>query len=86
MKPESYYTPDGDIAYIRVRQAHGTIHSQREPWGLRDYDQETGELVALELWDASKALPRDVIDALPRLEGQSDVVITQEELAKEQPA
>lgn len=84
MEPESYYSPEGDIAYIRVRpQRGGRIRSEEQPWGLRDYDRETGELVGLEIWDASATLPGDVIEALPRLEG-SGVVITRDDLAKQQ--
>ncbi len=49
--------------------------------GLRKYDEETGELVALELWNAAEALPRELLDALPRLEGRSEIVVTREELA-----
>jgi uncharacterized protein YuzE len=70
VESESYYTTDGDIAYIRVRSPHGPVRSQAEPWGLRDYDEQTGALVGLEVWSASKVLPSEVVDALPRLEGR----------------
>lgn len=83
MKPESYYSPEGDIAYIQVRpQRAGGVRSEEQPWGLRDYDRDTGELVGLEVWSASKILPGDVVEALPRLEGRG-TVITQEDLAKQ---
>lgn len=65
-KPDSYYTPDGDIAYLRVRELEGVVNSREEPWGLRDYD-ERGELVGIEVWAATERLPREVVDALPRL-------------------
>lgn len=68
MKPESYYAPDGDIVYLRVRNLKRVVNSREESWGLRDYD-ERGELVGIEIWAASERLPRDVVDALPRLEG-----------------
>ena len=35
MESESYYTSDGDIAYIRVRSPHGPVRSEEQPWGLR---------------------------------------------------
>lgn len=70
MKPESYYTPDGDIAYIRVRFAHGPLRSDEHPWGLQDYDEETGDHVGLEVWSASKVLPADIVAALPCLAGR----------------
>jgi uncharacterized protein YuzE len=69
METESYYTSDGDIAYIRVRAPQGRVTSEEEQWGLRDFD-ETGALVGLEVWSASKVLPRELVDALPRLEGR----------------
>jgi uncharacterized protein YuzE len=70
MESESYYTTEGDIAYIRVRSPHGPVRSEEQEWGLRDYDEQTGDLVGLEIWSASKVLSKDVVDALPRLEGR----------------
>jgi uncharacterized protein YuzE len=66
---ESYYTSDGDIAYIRVRSPQGRVTSEEEQSGLRDFD-ETGALVGLEVWSASKVLPRELVDALPRFDGR----------------
>lgn len=63
---ESCYASDGDIAYIRVRAPHGPVRSEERDWGLRDYDETTGELVGLEVWEASKVLPQDLVEALPR--------------------
>jgi uncharacterized protein YuzE len=77
MKPESYYTgrDEGDIAYIQVRPSQGRrIVSHREPWGLSDQDQETGELVGLEVWDASRALAPELLAALPRVEGRGESI------------
>ena len=71
MRTESYYSVDTDIAYIRVRPPRGTVRSEAaEAWGLRDFDELTGELVGLEVWSASKVLPKDLVEALPRLEGR----------------
>lgn len=70
MESESYYTTDGDIAYIRVRSPHGPVRSEEQGWGLRDYDEQTGDLVGIEIWSASKVLSKEVVDALPRLEGR----------------
>lgn len=72
MEPDSYYSPDGDIAYLRVRGSAGRVRTRKEAWGLRDYD-ETGELVGIEIWAASERLSQDVLEALPRLEGQTAV-------------
>lgn len=68
MEPESYYTTEGDIAYIRIRSPQGPVRSDTQEWGLRDYDEQTGDLVGLEVWSASKVLPKELVDALPRLE------------------
>ena len=70
MESESYYTTDGDIAYIRIRSPQGPVRSEEQPWGLRDYDEQTGDLVGLEVWSASKVLPEELVAALPRLEGR----------------
>ena len=48
MKPDSYYTPDGDIAYLRVRDPEGAVSSRKESWAFRDFD-ERGELVGIEI-------------------------------------
>ena len=64
---------DGDVAFIFVRPPRGEVHSKEEPWGLRDFD-ETGELVGIELWGASKRLRPELIDALPRLNGTRVVI------------
>lgn len=74
MESQSYYASDGDIAYIRVRPPRGRVRSEEEGWGLRDYDEETGELVGLELWSASKVLPADLINALRRLDGRGTAI------------
>lgn len=74
MESESYYATVGDIAYIRVKSPHGPVRSEEQEWGLRDYDEDTGDLVGLEVWSASKVLPKGFVDALPRLEGRGTSV------------
>lgn len=37
-------------------------------WGLIERDRDSGQVVGLEFWGASKLLPRELLDALPRLE------------------
>jgi uncharacterized protein YuzE len=85
MKADSYYSPEGDIAYLHVRPSE-RMRTEELDWGLRDYDVESGELAGLEVWDASKVLPRELVESLPRVAGRSGVVITREDLAKRQPA
>ena len=70
MKAESYYTSDGDIAYIRVRPLRGRVRSEEQPLGLRDLDERTGELVGLEVWSASHVLADELVASLPRLDGR----------------
>lgn len=70
METESYYSSEGDIAYIRVRSPQGPVRSQEEDWGLRELDAETGELVGLEIWSASVVLPEELVAALPHLDGR----------------
>ena len=67
MRPDSYDTPEGDVVYLRVREPKGSVSSVGEPCGLRDYD-ERGEFVGIEVWAASERLPREVVEALPRLD------------------
>lgn len=43
---------------------------RRKTWGLRDYDEQSGDLVGLEVWSASKVLPDELVAALPRLDGR----------------
>ena len=69
-RDSSYNTPDGDIDYLRVARHEGRVRSRREPWGVDDYD-EGGALVGVEIWAASERLPRELIAALPRVEGRS---------------
>jgi len=85
MEPSSYYSSDGDIAYIGVRPQHGRVRSERDERGLRDYDAETGELIGVELWDASTMLPAELIEVLPRLDGRRTVLDRSEGVQK-QPA
>jgi len=34
-------------------------------WGLIDHNASTDEVVAVEIWAASKRLPKAILDALP---------------------
>jgi uncharacterized protein YuzE len=60
----AYYDPEADIAWFPTGESHDVV-SERVPGGLRDYDRETRQLVAIEVWDASTRLPQAVLDALP---------------------
>ena len=84
MKPQSYYSPDGDLAVIHVRPSEH-VRTDEQTWGLLDFDAETDELASVEVWNASQVLPHQLLDVLPRL-GRADVVIEREDLAKRQTA
>ncbi len=60
----AYYDPEADIAWFPTGESHDVV-SERVPGGLRDYDRETRQLVAIEVWDASTRLPRTLLEALP---------------------
>lgn len=84
MKPASYYSPDGDLVYISVRPSDH-VRTEEHEWGLLDYDTGSGALTGIEIWEASKKLPDELVEALPHL-GRSNVAVTREELAGHQPA
>ena len=44
VEPDNYFTPDVHIAYIRIRSRSGPVRSDEQTWGLRDYDEQTGDL------------------------------------------
>jgi len=60
----AYYDRDADIAWLPTGYSEDVL-SEQVDWGLIDHDATTGEVVALEVWDASKRLPQAVLDALP---------------------
>lgn len=60
----SYYDPEADIAWLPTGDSERVV-SEEVKWGLIDHDAKTDEIVAVEIWDASKRLPRDILDALP---------------------
>ena len=39
--------------------------AERRDWGLVERDRSSGRVVGLEYWDASRRLPRELLDALP---------------------
>jgi uncharacterized protein YuzE len=55
---------DADIAWLPTGDSDDVV-SVEVGWGLIDHDAGTDEVVALEVWEASKRLPRAVLDALP---------------------
>jgi uncharacterized protein YuzE len=56
------YDPEVDIAAIYIES--GRAVSEELPWGLIDRDPETDRLMGFEIWQASKVLPAEMIQAL----------------------
>ncbi len=61
----AYHDPEADIAWLPTG-ASDRVVSEEVEWGLIDHDATTDEIVAVEIWAASKRLPQAVLDALPR--------------------
>ncbi|HLM86822.1 MAG TPA: DUF2283 domain-containing protein [Solirubrobacteraceae bacterium] len=61
----AYYDPEADIAWLPTGHSDDVVSEEVE-WGLIDHDASTDEIVAVEIWSASKRLPPAVLDALPR--------------------
>jgi len=59
----AHYDPDVDIALIVLQR--GDAVSQEYEWGLVDRDPEDGHLMGFEVWNASRRLPPELVDALP---------------------
>lgn len=63
---DGHYDRDADIAWIVLPGFDGEhAVGHQEPWGVRETDERTGELVALEFWNAARQLPAALLDALP---------------------
>lgn len=66
MALDGHYDRDADIAWIVLPGFDGEhVVADEQPWGLREVDERTGDLVALEFWRASTQLPTVLLDALP---------------------
>lgn len=57
------YDPEVDIALIVLEL--GTAVSEEHEWGLIDRDPGDDHMMGFEIWEASRCLPRELLDALP---------------------
>jgi uncharacterized protein YuzE len=66
-----HYDPEVDIALLSFER--GKAVSEVHGWGLIDRDPDDGHLMGFEIWDASKNLPAELVDALrtPTSSGQT---------------
>ena len=62
----AYYDRDADIAWLPTGDSADVV-SEEVGWGLIDHDSATDEVVAVEVWSASKRLPPEVLATLPAL-------------------
>jgi uncharacterized protein YuzE len=60
----AYYDREADIAWLPTGSSSHAVSEEVE-WGLVDYDASTDEVVAIEIWGASRRLPKAILDALP---------------------
>jgi uncharacterized protein YuzE len=70
----SHYVPEDDIAAIEFDGfTRGGIFGEEFEWGLILRDRESKAVVGVEIWEASKRLPAELLDALPKTPG--DVLV-----------
>jgi uncharacterized protein YuzE len=60
----AYYDRDVDIAWFPTSDSSDVV-SEEVDWGLVDHDSATDDVVAIEVWSASKRLPAEVLAMLP---------------------
>ena len=60
----AYYDREADIAWVPTGEAADVVSEEVE-WGLIDHDASSDEIVAIEIWAASKRLPPDLLERLP---------------------
>ena len=60
----AYYDREADIAWLPTGSSNHVI-SEEVDWGLIDHDSGTDEVVAVEIWGASKRLPAELLATLP---------------------
>lgn len=59
----AHYDPEVDIALLSFER--GRAVSEEHDWGLIDRHPDDGHLMGFEIWDASRNLPQELVDALP---------------------
>jgi uncharacterized protein YuzE len=60
----AYYDREADIAWLPTGQSDRVVSEEVE-WGLIDHDSGSDAVVAIEIWSASKRLPRELLEMLP---------------------
>ncbi len=63
---DGHYDRDADIAWLRLEGWHADlVEVEHASSGLVERDRDTGRVVGLEYWEASRRLPADLLEALP---------------------
>jgi uncharacterized protein YuzE len=60
----AYWDRECDIAWIPTGPAASVV-CEETSWGLVDHNEKTGEVTGLEIWDASKIFPAEMLERLP---------------------
>jgi uncharacterized protein YuzE len=60
----AYYDREADIAWLPTGPSTDVV-SEEVSWGLVDHDAASDEVVAIEVWAASKVLPAGLLERLP---------------------
>jgi uncharacterized protein YuzE len=68
----AYYDSNADIAWLPTGASESVVSEEVE-WGLIDHDSVTDEVVAVEIWAASRRLPQAILDALPGPSGRRGI-------------
>lgn len=61
----AYYDREADIAGAPTGFSESVVSEEAE-WGLIDHDSGSDVVVAIEIWSASKRLPAELLEQLPR--------------------
>jgi uncharacterized protein YuzE len=67
-----HYDPEVDIAMICLEK--GRAVGEKHPWGLIERNRETGRVMGIEIWQASKVLPAEMIEAMASQDIPHDAV------------
>jgi hypothetical protein len=60
----AYWDRKVDIAWIPTGP-WTPVFCEKTSWGLIDRDEKTGEVTGLEIWDASKVIPLELLERMP---------------------
>ncbi len=67
----SHYAREEDIASLRLEGfAAADVYGEDHPWGLLLRDRRDNRVVGVELWGASRQLPRELLHELPAAAGE----------------